>query len=83
MHQRTIGEIARDRRPLTKAPEATVADACAAMHQRRVGAVLVVDPDTLKWRGNPPVLITEVTPVSIGWTDHRGEDPGWVELYCR
>ncbi|MDN3568283.1 CBS domain-containing protein [Paeniroseomonas aquatica] len=44
MHQRTIGEIARDRRPLTKAPEATVAEACAAMHQRRVGAVLVVNP---------------------------------------
>lgn len=44
-------------------------------------SVLVVDPDTLKWKGNPPVLITEVTPVSIGWTDHLGEDPGWVELY--
>lgn len=44
-------------------------------------SVLVVNPDTLRWVGNPPVLITEVTPMNIGWTDHLGEDPGWVELY--
>lgn len=43
MNQRTMGEITRDHRPLAMAPEATVAAACAAMHQRRVGAVLVVD----------------------------------------
>lgn len=42
MQQRTIGEIARDHQPLAMAPKTTVAAACAAMHQRRVGAVLVV-----------------------------------------
>jgi CBS domain-containing protein len=45
MPQRTMGDIIRDQRPLTLGPEATVAAACAAMHGRRVGAVLVVDKD--------------------------------------
>jgi CBS domain-containing protein len=43
MPQRTMGEIVRDQKPLTMAPEATVSAACAAMYARRVGAVLVVD----------------------------------------
>jgi len=43
MPQRTMGEIVRDQRPLMLGPEATVAAACAAMHARRVGAVLVAD----------------------------------------
>ena len=43
MEQRTIGEIVRDHRPLAMAPATAVAAACAAMHQRRVGAALVVD----------------------------------------
>jgi len=43
MHERTMGEIVRDQRPLMMGPEATVAEACAAMHKRRVGAVLVVE----------------------------------------
>ena len=48
MHERTMGEIIRDQRPLKLDPEASVAEACAAMHARRVGAVLVVgDGDTL------------------------------------
>jgi CBS domain-containing protein len=45
MPQRTLGEIVRDQNPLVLAPDATVAAACAAMHQRRVGAVLVADAD--------------------------------------
>lgn len=43
MQQRTMGEIARDQHPLAMEPETTVAAACAAMHGRRVGAVLVAD----------------------------------------
>lgn len=45
MPQRTMGEIVRDQSPLTRGPEMTVAEACAAMYARKVGAVLVVDPD--------------------------------------
>lgn len=44
MRDRTMGEMVRDQNPLTLGPDATVAEACAAMHRRRVGAVLVVDP---------------------------------------
>jgi len=43
MPQRTMGEIIRDQKPLMLAPDASVAEACAAMHERRVGAVLVAD----------------------------------------
>lgn len=45
MPQRTLGEIVRDQKPLTLPPAATVAQACGAMHARRVGAVLVVDEE--------------------------------------
>jgi len=45
MPQRTMGEIVRDQRPLMLGPEATVAEACAAMYARKVGAVLVTDPE--------------------------------------
>jgi CBS domain-containing protein len=45
MPQRTLGEIVRDQTPLILGPAATVADACAAMHARRVGAVLVAQDD--------------------------------------
>jgi CBS domain-containing protein len=43
MPQRTTGEIIRDQKPLMLPPDARVAEACAAMHARRVGAVLVAD----------------------------------------
>jgi CBS domain-containing protein len=43
IHDRTIAEAIRNQRPLSLGPEATVAEACAAMHKRRVGAVLVVE----------------------------------------
>lgn len=43
MHERSMAEIVRDQRPLMMGPDATVAAACAAMHKRRVGAVLVVE----------------------------------------
>ncbi|BDG73602.1 CBS domain-containing protein [Roseomonas fluvialis] len=45
MPHRTLGEIVRDQKPLVLGPEATVAEACAAMHARRVGAVLVARDD--------------------------------------
>jgi CBS domain-containing protein len=45
MPHRTLGEIIRGQTPLTMVPEASVADACAAMHVRRVGAVLVARDD--------------------------------------
>lgn len=45
MHERSMGEIVRDQRPLMMGPNATVAQACAAMHKRRVGAVLVVEDE--------------------------------------
>ncbi|MDJ0389323.1 CBS domain-containing protein [Roseomonas sp. E05] len=43
MHDRTMGEIVRDQKPLMMGPEASIAEACAAMYGRRVGAVLVVE----------------------------------------
>lgn len=45
MRDRSMGEIVRDQTPLTLGPEATLAEACAAMHRRRVGAVLVVEDE--------------------------------------
>lgn len=45
MPQRTMGEIVRDQNPLILGPDATVSEACAAMHARRVGAVLIADAD--------------------------------------
>ncbi|WP_424139699.1 cyclic nucleotide-binding/CBS domain-containing protein [Roseomonas chloroacetimidivorans] len=42
MQDRTSAEIVRNQDPLAMPPDATVAQACAAMHQGRVGAVLVV-----------------------------------------
>ena len=44
MRERTMADIIRDQRPLSMRADATVAEACAAMHARRVGAVLVTDP---------------------------------------
>lgn len=43
MPQRTMGEIIRNQAPLVLPPDATVAQACGAMHARRFGAVLVGD----------------------------------------
>ncbi len=45
MHSRNLADLVRDQHPLTLPPEATVAEACAAMHQRKVGAMLVVDQE--------------------------------------
>ena len=47
MPQRTMGEIIRNQKPLVLPPDATVAEACAAMYARRVGAVMTKDPTTL------------------------------------
>lgn len=47
MPHRSMGEMVRDQNPLTMGPDATVQEACAAMHRRRVGAVLVTDPAAL------------------------------------
>lgn len=43
MQERNMAEMVRDQDPLTLPPGATVQDACVAMYQRRVGAVLIVD----------------------------------------
>jgi CBS domain-containing protein len=43
MQDRAMAEIVRDQRPLVIGPDATVAEACAAMDRRRVGAVLVAE----------------------------------------
>ncbi len=45
MPQRTMGEIVRDQDPLILGPEASVSEACAVMHARRVGAVLIADAE--------------------------------------
>ncbi|MFH5926743.1 CBS domain-containing protein [Roseomonas xinghualingensis] len=42
MQDRSSAEIIRDQRPLTVPPDLSVAQACAAMHKRRLGAVMVV-----------------------------------------
>lgn len=47
MQERSMAEMVRHQNPLTLPPGATVQDACLAMHQRRVGAVLIVDSDEL------------------------------------
>ena len=41
---REMAEIIRNQRPLTLPPSATVQEACRHMHERRIGAVLVIDP---------------------------------------
>ena len=43
MHNRHLVDLVRDQHPLTMPPDGTVAEACAAMHRRRVGAMMVVD----------------------------------------
>lgn len=45
MTRRTLADAVRGQIPLTLPPTATMQEACAAMHARRVGAVLVVDAD--------------------------------------
>jgi len=42
---RQMAEIVRNQKPLMLRPEATVKHACALMRDRRVGAVLITDPD--------------------------------------
>lgn len=41
MTERRMEEIVRDQHPVTMAREATVREACAIMHERRIGAILV------------------------------------------
>lgn len=45
MNQRQMHEMVRDRNPVTLAPDRSVKEACALMRERRVGAVLVTEPD--------------------------------------
>lgn len=45
MPQRNLGEIVRDQNPLMLPADTPVAQACAAMYARRIGAVLVADAD--------------------------------------
>ncbi len=46
MSQRLMSEMVRQRRPVTLAQDATVAEACRLMHERHLGAVLVTDPES-------------------------------------
>jgi CBS domain-containing protein len=41
---REMSEIIRNQKPLTLSPGATVQEACAHMHARRIGAVLITNP---------------------------------------
>jgi CBS domain-containing protein len=45
MTDRLMSEMVRNQRPLTLHTDATVAEACRHMDERRVGAVLVTDAD--------------------------------------
>ena len=45
MTERLMSEMVRNQRPLTLDPDATVAEACRQMFDRRVGAVLVTDSE--------------------------------------
>ena len=42
---REMGEIIRNQKPVTLPPTATVQEACRHMHERRIGAILVTDPE--------------------------------------
>ncbi|HEY0420041.1 MAG TPA: CBS domain-containing protein [Acetobacteraceae bacterium] len=44
MPQRQMSEVIR-RAPVVMPPEASVQEACAAMHRQRIGAVVVVGPE--------------------------------------
>lgn len=45
MPARLMAEMVRHQRPMTVRPDATIAEACRQMGERRVGAVLVTDAD--------------------------------------
>jgi CBS domain-containing protein len=45
MTMRKMSDIVHDQDPLTLPPQATVKEACRHMRDRRVGAVLVTEPD--------------------------------------
>ncbi len=47
MRDRSMGDLVKDQQPLALPPETPLAEACAAMHARHVGAVLVVEDDRL------------------------------------
>jgi len=50
MAQRNIGDVVR-RAPVTLPPAATVQQACQAMHENRIGAVMITDPNGhLGWK---------------------------------
>lgn len=41
---RDMAEIIRNQRPVCLAPGTTLREACAVMHDKRIGAILVTDP---------------------------------------
>ena len=45
MPARLMSEMVRHQRPMTVRPDATIAEACRQMGERRVGAALVTDED--------------------------------------
>ena len=72
MTNRSMEEIVRDQRPVTMAASASVRDACATMHEKRIGAVLVTDAG-----GGLTGIFTgrDVVRLVAG-----GKDPGGVTL---
>ena len=47
----------------------------------KIDTILIPLDTTMHWVGNSALVITEVTPVNLNWTDETGRDPGWVEIY--
>ncbi len=48
---------------------------------KKIDTLLIPLDTTMHWVGNSALLITEIAPVNLNWTDESGEDPGWVEIY--
>jgi len=73
MTNRSMEEIVRHQHPVTMPATASVRDACAEMHQRRIGAVLVTDAE-----GGLAGIFTGRDLVRIV---AAGEDPGATMLH--
>ncbi len=48
---------------------------------KKIDTLLIPLDTTMHWVGNSALLITEIAPVNLSWTDEEGGDPGWVEIY--
>lgn len=48
---------------------------------KKIDTLYIPLDTTMHWVGNSALLITEIAPVNLNWTDEEGNDPGWVEIY--